>query len=134
MGRAGRLAGAILAETQGNYYLVGNLKEPCDFLRAGFEPPPEIDPLKKPYLAMKKIGAPVLSSPALLLEPEGEALARTLARCFMVERNGSISERLWNLVAQTCPKTPDGQIDARWLGSTPPEVWKIVRDNVLKCL
>jgi hypothetical protein len=43
MARVGRLAGAILAETGGDYYLVGNPKQPCDWRAAGFEPPAGID-------------------------------------------------------------------------------------------
>ena len=49
MARVGRLAGALLAETEGRYFLVGNTKEPCDFRALGVEPPPEIDALKRPF-------------------------------------------------------------------------------------
>ena len=34
MARVGRLAGAILVESEKNYFLVGDLKQPCDFAAA----------------------------------------------------------------------------------------------------
>ena len=46
MARVGRLAGAILAESHGHYFLVGNTKAPCDWRKAGFEPPADIDAVK----------------------------------------------------------------------------------------
>ena len=42
MARVGRLSGAILAESEGAYFLVGDLKEPCDFSARGFEAPVEL--------------------------------------------------------------------------------------------
>ena len=37
-----RLSGAILAESNGEYFLIGNTKSPCDWAAAGFEPPGEL--------------------------------------------------------------------------------------------
>lgn len=140
MARVGRLAGAFLAETEGQYFLVGNTKEPCDFAAMGFEPPVEVDALKRPYVRLS-IARPVqLPAPWIDLDTEGEALARLLAERFLVERNGSVSERLWRLVIDPDggPEgrgQPDGMegISARWLGEMPSAVWRIVRDTVLRC-
>ena len=138
MSRAGRLAGAMLAETEGRYFLVGNTKEPCDYVRAGFEPPVEVDALARPFVKLAVAGAPVMKPPWLVLPVEGEALPRLLAERFLIERNGSVSDRLWRLVT-----TPDGDgapvlspaqsIDARWLAELPAPVWQIVRETVLRC-
>ena len=156
MARVGRLAGAILAETGGDYYLVGNPKEPCDWRAAGFEPPVashgsagarstpggsaesiEIAARTRPVQRLARCGVPALAAPLLVLEVEGEALARLLAGAFVIERTGSVSERLWRLVIGSSdepddPPPPDA-IAARWLGEMPPAIWNIVRDTVLRC-
>jgi hypothetical protein len=107
MARVGRLAGAILAETEGVYYLVGNPKLPCDWRAAGFEPPGELDARVRPAVRLARLatqpgapgtGAPPLGVPQLSLEVEGEALARLLAETLVIPRTGSVSERLWRLV------------------------------------
>jgi hypothetical protein len=142
MARVGRLAGAILAETEGAYYLIGNPKEPCDFARAGFEPPVAIDAVARPFVRLGRCG-PIetiaLGATVLRVELEGEALARALADRFLIARNGSVSERLWRLVIDPSGESDgDGEeiaaeIDARWLGQIPAPVWRVVRDTVLKC-
>lgn len=48
MALVGRLAGAILAETEGQFFLVGNPKVPCDFTAVGFDPPGVIMPWSVP--------------------------------------------------------------------------------------
>jgi len=135
MSRIGRLAGAILAETEGEYFLIGNLKEPCDFARAGFESPGEIDAQSAPYRRLKQRGGEVdgpskIAEQCLAMELEGEELARRLSACFVIKRNGSISERLWRLVTEGDEKQV---INARWLTEMPPSVWQIVQDTVLRC-
>ncbi len=136
MARVGRLAGAILAETGGVFYLVGYPKVPCDFPANGFEPPPEIDALARPFIRLSPVRAIELAPPVLALEVEGEALPRLLADALVIERTGSVSERLWRLViGQT--EDDDGPssdvVSARWLGEVPPVIWKVVRDTVLRC-
>jgi hypothetical protein len=137
MARVGRIAGAILAETEGRYYLVGNTKKPCDWAAAGFEAPTEIDALKRPYMPLLTRGPVDLGGAHLTLGLEGEELVRRLAECFVIRRTGSVSERLWRLVV--CGTEEDdvpeqGTIDARWLGEMPLRVWQVVQDTVLRCV
>jgi hypothetical protein len=168
MGRIGRLAGALLVEAGGacrtlerseradatnacrtlerseradatkTWWLVGNTKEPCDWRARGFEPPAEIDAIKRPYIGLRPVegGAPDIGEPHLLVEKEGEALARDVARRLLVERNGSVSERLWRLVlgVDDVEEAPRGGVSARWLVEVPDPVWQVVRDSVLRCL
>jgi hypothetical protein len=138
MARVARLAGAILAETGGAYYLVGNPKQPCDWRAAGFEPPGELDARVRPAVPLVRCGSPVLVDPVgpvVELDVEGETLARLLVDCFVIARTGSVSERLWRLVigASDDAEPVPAIVPARWLGELPPAVWQIVRDNVLRC-
>jgi hypothetical protein len=134
--RVGRLAGAILARSGKDCYLVGNTKEPCDWAAAGFEPPGEIDALARPYQRLSALRDVAIGTPRLELALEGEALPRLLASAFVIERTGMVSERLWRLAIgdsdeQECP--PDAVIAGDWLAQMPPAIWTIVRDNVLRC-
>lgn len=136
MALVGRLAGAILAETEGQFFLVGNPKEPCDFAAVGFEPPGVINALERPFVRLSPRSPVQVPRPSLTVDVEGEALARLLVDRFVIQRNGSVSDRLWRLV--TDPKQEqgavlDGHIDARWLREIPAEIWHIVRETVLKC-
>ncbi len=136
MARIGRLAGAILAETEGRFFLVGNPKEPCDFAAVGFEPPGVMNAMERPFIRLSPLSPVQVPPPYMTMDVEGEALARLLVDRFVIQRNGSVSDRLWRLV--TDPKqeqraVPDGEIDARWLGKIPVEIWNIVRETVLKC-
>jgi len=137
MARIGRLAGAILAETEGRYFLIGNTKEPCDFRLAGFEPPAEIDAVKEAYVSLAVADAVRIQAPSLTLRLEGEGLAGLLARRFLIERNGSVSDRLWRLVVGVDEEdeAPEAEeFDAQWLVEVPDRIWEIVRDSVLRCL
>ena len=136
MALVGRLAGAILAETEGQFFLVGNPKEPCDFAAVGFEPPGVINAMERPFVRLSPCRSVQIPQPYLTVDVEGEALARLLVDRFIIPRNGSVSDRLWRLV--TDPKQEnraviDGNIDARWLEAIPTEIWRIVRETVLKC-
>src|SRR6185295_16145788 len=138
MGRVSRLSGAILVETEGIHYLVGDLKEPCDFAAAGFENPGEVSPLKKRALKLIPIAnsAPsglVMRKPVLEIEMNGEELAGVLSRRLTIERNGSVSERLWSLIVEAEEYEDEEVIDATWLVRMPDEIWDVVRDSVLKC-
>lgn len=135
MARVGRLAGAIVAETGGEIYLVGNPKVPCDWARHGLEPAPEIDALARPFVRLVRRGEFAIAPPQLALELEGEALARLVRDIFVIERTGSVSERMWRVVTgQTDDEAPVADlIPARWLAEVPPSLWQIVRDAVLRC-
>jgi hypothetical protein len=136
MARVGRLAGAIVAETEGRYFLVGNTKEPCDFSALGVAPPAEIDAKKWPFLPLAAERSIPLGPTCLTLEMEGEALAERLAACFVIRRTGSVSERLWKLVTgmdENDDEPRSGVVDARWLGEMPLSVWRVVQDTVLRC-
>jgi len=146
MARVGRLAGAILVETGGEYFLVGQTKVPCDWAQAGFEHPGTLEPARCAYVRLARLpraGSIELGSPCLTLALEGEDLARALATKLLVERNGAVSDRLWRLVVHggvdPDDEAPSAQvakkeIDARWLGEIPPAIWKLVRDTVLRCV
>lgn len=137
MARVGRLAGAILAETGGEFFLVGNTKEPCDFEAAGFESPGEIDVLERRYIRLAARREVELAAPYLTLDLEGEALAALLAERLLIERNASVSDRLWRLLIDPSGQEElpeDEAVDARWLTEIPAHIWGIVRDTVLRCL
>jgi hypothetical protein len=137
MARVGRLAGALLAETGGEFFLVGNTKEPCDFEAAGFESPGEIDALGRRYIRLAPRRAVELAAPYLRLDLEGEALAALLAERLLIERNASVSDRLWRLLMDPSGQEElpeDEAVDARWLAEIPAPIWGIVRDTVLRCL
>jgi hypothetical protein len=137
MARVGRIAGAILAETGGEFFLVGNTKEPCDFEAAGFESPGEIDALGPRYMRLAPRRTVELTAPYLRLDLEGEALAVMLAERLLIERNASVSERLWRLLIDSSGQEElpeDEAVDARWLAEIPAPIWGIVRDTVLRCL
>jgi hypothetical protein len=136
MALVGRLAGAILAETEGQFFLVGNPKEPCDFAAVGFEPPGVVNAMEHPFIRLSPLRRVQVPQPYVRVEVEGEALARLLVDRFVIQRNGSVSDRLWRLV--TDPKQAQhavsgGTLEARWLGEIPTEIWNIVRETVLKC-
>ena len=135
MAHIGRLAGALLVETREQWWLVGNTKEPCDWGRHGFEPPPEVDAIKRPYVRLQRAGEPTIGEPHLVVEEEGEALACEVAKRLLVERNGSVSERLWRLVLgiDDAGEAPRGGVASRWLFELPAPIWHIVRDSVLRC-
>ena len=129
--RVSRLAGAILVASEAGWFLVGNPKEPLDLRAAGFEPLREpIDAMLRPFVRLAPAAPAPLRAPVLELDLVGEAAAARLAAAFVIERNGSVSDRLWRLVLGD---SPAATIDARWLGQMPLAVWQVVRDTVLKC-
>lgn len=136
MSRVGRLAGAIVVETGDEVYLVGNPKVPCEWARHGLEPPREIDAVARPFVRMVRRGAFAVAPPLLELETEGEALARLLSEIFVIERTGSVSDRLWRLVigqTEEDDQSPPEIIAARWLAEIPRPLWHVVRGAVLRC-
>lgn len=102
--RIGRWMGAIVVEAGGAQRLVGNPKEPCTF------------------------APPVPLSGALEVdERDVDELARIVHARLVIQRNDSVSERLWRLV------THGEATRAQWLVDAPAHVWEIVRDNILRC-
>jgi hypothetical protein len=140
MARVGRLAGAILAESGGRYFLVGNPKAPCDWEREGFASPGVVDAMKQPYVrleAKRPTSEVAIGEPYLDVPLEGEALPALLAARFLIERNASVSDRLWRIVTNpedALEPPARSSIDARWLAEMPAPVWRIVRDSILRCV
>lgn len=136
MAKIGRLAGAILAETEGRFYLVGDCKVPCDFEAEGFmPPPPERNVLAQPYIALEAL-RPFSwegKTPLFTGELEGEPLAQRLVDSFLIFRNGSVSERLWRYVMSQSRRDEAGAYEISWLLGIPHGVWEMVRDQILRC-
>ena len=59
-----------------------------------------------------------------------------LAKRLLIQRNGSVSERLWRLVTGESDESVAAvsETEATWLVQMPEAVWNIIRENVLKCL
>jgi hypothetical protein len=140
--RVSRLGGALLLASADHYFLVGDLKRPCDFAAAGFVAPAAAsDPLARPFVALERTEDPVnVLGPWLHLGDQcsGEAMAQLLSERLVITRNGSVSDRLWRLILSPDPEADDmpaatAVIDARWLAEMPGPLWQIVRDAVLKC-
>jgi hypothetical protein len=136
----GRLGGALLLESGGEFFLIGNLKRPCDFPAAGFVAPGPIDAVARPWVRLARDGGSALvrSGAQLVLGDPGDAqtLADSLAARLLIERNGSVSDRLWRLILTADPEAdpPDeGTFAAHWLVQMPLHLWQIVREAVLKC-
>jgi len=135
MARVARIAGAILAQTHDELYLVGHPKVPCDWAAHGIDPPGEFDARERPFVRLHARSAE-LRAPVLALDVEGEALPQLLARRFLIERTGSISERLWRLTIGESDErdgpVPD-VVDACWLAQMPEPIWTVVKEAVLRC-
>jgi hypothetical protein len=110
MARIGRWMGALVVEVDGEQRLVGNPKEPCTF--------------SPPVPLSAALEVEVRKGPGL--EPLVE-LAQLVHARLVIQRNDSVSERLWRIVAH------DGATRAQWLLDVPAHVWEIVRDSVLRC-
>ena len=134
-----RLAGAILLETGETFFLIGNTKEPCNWVEAGFVAPEKIDAVHHPFIPLTPVRALQVGAPCIRLECDitPAELAELIAARFLIARNGSVSDRLWRLVTgQTdLPASLHNQdIDGTWLAAIPDSVWSIVRDAVLQCV
>lgn len=138
--RSTRLAGAILLEGAGQFFLVGNTKEPCDWSRAGFIAPPASTAGQSRVAALRPIRPVHIETPCLIFNWNGdtaESLAQLLGNRLLIQRNASVSERLWRLVTgenQERDESFANELDASWLVRMPEAVWNIVRETVLKCL
>ena len=139
MARVGRLAGGLLLETQlagkSAWFLAGDTKTPCDFRAAGFVSPAERDVIRERFVQLVVQGSPRLTGTTLSIALDGVEAARAIGARLTVDRNGSVSERLWGLiVGEDEAEQPSGRtIDCAWLCEMPIAVWNVVRDAVLKC-
>jgi hypothetical protein len=118
--RIGRHAGALLVEHDQGQVLVGNPKEPCAV----------VESLAPPYVRPLVDRLPVSGCQLLVTHDDPQELSRIIAEKLLIERNGSVSERLWRLVTDG---KSSGEVGAQWLVDTPTRVWQVVRDTVLKC-
>jgi len=134
-----RIAGALLLSGGDAYFLIGNLKEPCDWARVGFEPPPELEPGSS---GIRELTAISLATRELCEAVTVDAAGRTageiaviLANRLLIRRNASVSERLWRLLTGTNDENDNPiDTDATWLVMMPERVWDVVRDAALRCL
>ena len=133
-----RIAGALLVACEDDYRLVGETKRPIDWSAAGFEAP-EFSPVagseKQDWVQLRRIADRPFEAegPRLEVAASGDALCADLKRCFVIHRNGSVSERLWDLVLDGSEADASGAHEAGWLLAMPESVWEIVRDSVLRC-
>lgn len=118
--KIGRYAGSIVIDDGARQILVGNPKEPCAVP----------DTLEAPFV--RALDAPVpLSGCALVVEhADADALAKLISDKLVIQRNGSVSERLWRVITN---QQASGELAAQWLVEIPMHVWNIVRDTMLKC-
>jgi hypothetical protein len=129
MAQIARLAGALLAHSQGKYYLVGSTKGPCNFADSGFDAPREpMDAMKRPIIELKAIAPVPLEPTVLSVGLEGSALLQLLVERLLVESDASVSDRLWNLIIGE--SDAPGELEAEWFVQMPKRVWDAVRDSV----
>ncbi len=136
-----RLAGAMLLARGGEFYLVGNTKEPCDWAGIGFSKPEEGDAAT---LRVRRLHLlrddPNVGNPCAFVAVAGqplELIADVLARRLLIVRNASFSERLWRIVTGASDESSvpaEETPDVSWLLAMPDPVWEIVREAALKCL
>jgi hypothetical protein len=104
-------------------------------LAAGFAAPWERDVIRERFVQLEVQGTPSLTGTTLSIALEGVDAARAIGERLTVNRNGSVSERLWGLIiGEDEVEEPTGQIvPCAWLCEMPTAVWDVVRDAVLKC-
>ncbi len=133
MAKVGRFCGAVLAESNGEFFIVGDLKTPADYPAAGFVDPGELLPLENRFVRLEVSGSPEIEPPYFNCQLESEELALKLFHRLVIKRNGSVSDRLWNLIFEVDENDGQDVIDASWLTEMPDEIWEIVQDQVLRC-
>ncbi|MEK6249344.1 MAG: hypothetical protein N2C12_14270, partial [Planctomycetales bacterium] len=131
MAKVGRFCGAVLAESDSQFYIVGDLKSPGNYETAGFVDPGELLPLEHHFVQLEVSGTAKIEMPYFNCQLEGEELALKLFHRLVIKRNGSVSDRLWNLIFEADENNGRDVIDASWLTEIPDEIWEIVQDEVL---
>jgi hypothetical protein len=136
MATLSRLAGAILAITGDQVFLVGRPKVPCDWRSHGLLPPEHLEAIASRWLRLQALAPPVPEAPVVIVQCDGEALPQLASERFLIDRTGMVSERLWRLVVgqgEDDEPMPVPVIDAGWLADIPSPIWQVVRDAVLRC-
>ncbi len=139
-----RLAGALLLAGDGEYFLIGSTKMPCDWSAAGFEPPVDGDADALRVRRLKPFGEVAQGDSCacwIQLDRQShgsiEGIAGILANRLLIRRNASVSERLWRIATGANDESLSGAaigVDLTWLVIIPEHVWEIVRETALKCL
>lgn len=136
-----RLAGAMLLAHGGEFYLIGNTKEPCDWTAVGFSKPEEGEAATLRVRRLHPLQqTPATNSPCGFVFAKDrslEAIAELLASRLLIVRNASFSERLWRIVTGVSDESPvpaESALDVSWLLAMPDRVWEIVREAALKCI
>jgi hypothetical protein len=137
-----RYCGSIVLVGDAQAFVVGYPKIPGSFVEIGWENPAEIEawtgffqPLCMAAQGTINVATEPLSRLRFAYDGELAALAEIVVQRLIIARNGSVSERLWNLclaakvdrMAQGAPQ------DDTWLIAVPERIWQIVREDVLKC-
>jgi hypothetical protein len=133
MAQIARLAGALLAHTDGRYYLIGDTTADCDFADVGFQAPSApIDARKRLYIELKAVAPVPLEPTVISVSVEGSALVQLLVER-MLDAGGAVSDELWSLIVGESEDTPDvpGELEAEWFVQMPKRVWDVVREGVL---
>ena len=136
-----------------SYYMLCDIKEPCDFVKNGFERPEQekLDSMKEQrFLQLKALGTESVKSTL----PQEEALYAFLDTSrenkeeihiedilsdiyqkISIERTGLVSERLWELLESHSSLYESQQKkDITWLFTMPQDIWEIVRTEMLQCV
>ncbi|MEM6671579.1 MAG: precorrin-3B C(17)-methyltransferase [Planctomycetota bacterium] len=142
MSTVARIGGALLLAAEDRTFVVGEPKRPIDWTSEGFERPEHVDSPttsdRIPWFELSRepgsaVPRALQSEPRLVFPLEGERACEALHERLTIRRNGSVSERLWDLVVESSPDA-GGALDAAWLAGVPLPVWEIVRDAVLTCV
>ena len=140
MALVSRLGGSLLVKSSSRYFIVGELKRPVDWSAEGYQPPAHLsagqedDCQRLPWFEVSGCPAPgheVCIS--LGGAHDSHTLCDELHKRLTIRRNGSVSERLWDLVMDHSRSTAEGHIDGTWLVDTPMAVWDMVRESMLRC-
>ncbi|TGJ99478.1 precorrin-3B C(17)-methyltransferase [Leptospira semungkisensis] len=131
----GRIGGAIVFKNVNSFYLIGKFKQPTDLKEFGFYDIPEQENKLVTLIAKDEEIVDKLKFDALISLPNSTT-PEFIYDLFVIYRNSSVSERLWNYVLDNSNKIQwkgTEYVDARWLGNSPKQVWSVFRETILKC-
>ncbi len=135
--RFGRLAGAILLDYEGECYLIGHTKHPCDFGSFGFE---AVDKDRDQAIKIERLTRKSDSSirweeSSVIFTLENVSCEDSLTKLsdiFLIRRNNMVSERIWGLLIEELDDHQEA-LSGQWIIESPGVIWDIVRDAVLRC-